>query len=368
MESDIDLTRSTVRENFARQVEDVQLPAGDKRIQDSTLLQKGYIVVRALGRGAFGEVFLVKRTEGRGWVAAVKKIKCRRTVDADRAYEEVRTLQNASHRSVLQLRSSFVDHRNNVVYLVTEYCEQGSLNESLQNGLIPWSVRMEWFEQLLQGLVYLHDRVRVAHRDLKPDNILVTKSNDIKIADFGLAKKLEMISFGTQYHPPTEIENAQQEMTAYMLSHCGTKSFMAPEVFRNHYTKKADIFSLALIFILIAERKWVYSSGRYFYAVMVRHNNTTTTLGHAMYLRSHMRTQDVQLLTDSITFNTATYDEISLIKRMLHPSYHSRLSASDVLTELQRLKRAGESNASGYYAFLIGNPINRLSHLFFGGN
>lgn len=218
------------------------------------MLQKGYIVVRALGRGAFGEVFLVKRTEGRGWVAAVKKIKCRRTVDADRAYEEVRTLQNASHRSVLQLRSSFVDHRNNVVYLVTEYCEQGSLNESLQNGLIPWSVRMEWFEQLLQGLVYLHDRVRVAHRDLKPDNILVTKSNDIKIADFGLAKKLEMISFGTQYHPPTEIENAQQEMTAYMLSHCGTKSFMAPEVFRNHYTKKADIFSLALIFILIAER------------------------------------------------------------------------------------------------------------------
>ena len=169
---------------------------------------------------------------------------------------------------------------------------------------------MKWSKQLLDGLAYLHDSARIVHRDLKPENILVTKSNNAKIADFGIAKQLERVNFGTQYSPPNDTASAQQQMTAYMQTFCGSRSFMAPEVFGAYYTKQADVFALALILILIAERKWVHYGDIYLYAVTVRYNRTTKSLGEAMYLRRRDESdEDVQRrCTDSLTFNTATYD------------------------------------------------------------
>ena len=365
VESVPDITDPAALAKFAKRLEDSQMPASHK--QDRFLLREGYIQVRTLGRGAFGEVFLVKRTEGRGWAAAVKKIQCRSNADANTAHREAHTLQNVRHDSVLHLRSSFVDLQNHAVYLVTEYCENGSLSENLQNGPITWSLRMKWFEQLLEGLVYLHD-ARLVHRDLKPENILVTKSNDVKIADFGLAKKLEMINFAN-YYAPSNTTNALEEMTVYMLTNCGTKPFMAPEVFGNHYTEKADIFSLALIFILIAERKWVRIGANYHYFIEVSYKNEKKPLGYAMYLGSHMRSDTLhRLYTDSLTFTKATYDEISLFKRMLHPNHRARPSASDVLAVVQKLKKDQQTYGSWFYEKSVGNVANRWSHWWSGGN
>ena len=171
-----DLRRSTVPTDFANRLEAAQQSAGSRRMQDRDLLEKGYIAIRPLGRGAFGEVVLAKRTDGSGRVAAIKKIGCRTEDDAVLALEEARTLNNASHEFILQFRNCFVGQDGSAVYLVTEYCSNGSLHDYLhKRGPIPWTLRMNWYQQLLEGLAHLHS-IRLVHRDLKPENVMITSS------------------------------------------------------------------------------------------------------------------------------------------------------------------------------------------------
>ena len=357
----------TALANFAQQIEDAQMPAADRSLQDRYLLQKGYIVVKSLGRGAFGEVFLTKRTEGRGKATAVKRINCPNAAAANKALEEANTLRRVGHSSVLQLKDCFVSP-SHVVYLITEYCEEGNLSHYLNKGALAWDARVEWFIQLLEGLVYLHGN-KIVHRDLKPDNILVTNRRTLKIADFGLAKRLEMISFGG-YRAPDAAASAEEMMTVYMLSQCGTKHFAAPEVFRGRYTKNADVFSLALIFILMTERKWIrlFPYGTYF-VVTVSHNSQRSALGHAMFLDSHLGPDHVhRLYTDRLTFTRATYGEIELFKKMLHPHHRSRPSAQEALSELKTLRRTGREFGSILYEWTLGPVANSWSYWITGGN
>lgn len=359
-----DLESSTTRKNFARRLEEQLSPAGHKRLQDKNLLKKGYIVVRSLGHGAFGSVFLVKRTDGNLWRAAVKIVPCKTSDDATLAQREAHTLQRIVHENVLKYENTFTlptNHSNfqYAFYLVTEYCEQGSLIQYLQSGPVGWSMRMQLMEQIVNGIVYLHGK-GIIHRDLKPENILVTHSNVVKIADFGLAKHFQMVNFGA-YRAPSDPTNAVNEMSIYMQSCCGTKAFMAPEVFQGHYKTKADIFSLGLIFLVIAERKWFYCGpqGSWAYGIMVQHNGQPQTLGMAMFLNAHLKSEEVICcFLKTLMFTTATYSEIELINQMLHPDFHKRLSAKQVQDNIQRIQKASLSNASWLYV-----PLGYLSNL-----
>lgn len=171
MEDVPDLERSTVRAKFAGQLEAAYRPAGSRAIQDMNLLSQGYIAIERLGRGAFGEVILVKRTDGSGKYVAIKKIVCTTERDAETAQREALTLKSAKHACILELLHCFIISDSNsqhcAAYLVTEYCENGSLmNHLYTQGPISWKVRMQWFEQLLHGLAYLHSN-NIVHRDLK---------------------------------------------------------------------------------------------------------------------------------------------------------------------------------------------------------
>ena len=364
MEDVPNLQSSTTRENFARRLEGQLSPAGDRRLQDENLLKKGYIVVRSLGHGAFGNVLLVKRTDGNLWRAAVKIVFCNTVDDATLAQREAHTLQRIVHKNVLKYKSTFtlpISHSNFkcAFYLLTEYCDQGSLSQYLQSGPVGWSMRMQLMKQIINGIVYLHDK-GIIHRDLKPENILVTHSNIVKIADFGLAKHFEMVNFGA-YRAPSDPTHAMNQMSIYMQSCCGTKTFMAPEVFQGHYRKNADIFSLGLIFLVIAERKWFYygPQGSWDYGVIVQNNGQPQTLGMAMYMNAHLKPEEViHLFLKTLIFTTATYSEIELINRMLHPDFRTRLSAKQVQDNIQRIQRAGLSTASKLYV-----PLGYVSNL-----
>ena len=362
MEDVPDLTISHVRQNYAKELQAVQYPAASSPLQqDRNLLDKGYIVCKRLGSGSFGHVLLVKRTDGRGRVAAIKKIVCKTSEDVANAQREAHTLHNVNHSRILRIENSFTSGK--VFYLVTEYCEQGSLTQYLRKAWpIERNMRLQWFEQLLEGLAYLHHE-DIVHRDLKPENILVTSSNQLKIADFGLSKKLEMVNFA-KYTAPSALENPFEKMTVYMGTNCGTRLFMAPEVYQRHYTRKADVFSLGLIFIIIAERKRVGSFGsQWCYGVVVQHNNEQQPLGYAMFLDQQSPDRVHQLYTNNIMFTTATYPEIDLIKQMLYPDHRHRPSADDEKASLQKVKRKNQSFWSVLYTPLgyFSNSI-RLSH------
>ena len=358
MEDVPDLRRTSVRVRFANRIEAVQRPAGGREVQDRNLLRKGYIGIQRLGRGAFGEVTLVKKTGGSGKVVAVKKISCSSEDDAITAMGEANTLQRATHRYVLKFLDCFIGENNRVIYLVTEFCENGSLHDQLQRGPVGWNLRVRWFQQLLEGLVHLHS-LNIVHRDLKPENVMLTSSHTIKIADFGLATMLERVNF-SGYTPEQYNPGRMQE---YMATFCGTKLYMAPEVYQQHYTNKADVFSLGLIFLIIAERKWVrYGMGaQWCYGIMALRHTQPHALASAMNFDLHLGSHYVQQkYVETLMFVTATAAEIVLIKDMLHPDRSRRISANDALTRIRQIEHRGQSFDSWLYS-PIGQAANALS-------
>lgn len=79
----------------------------------------------------------------------------------------------------------------------------------------------------MSALQYLHSE-GIIHRDLKPDNILITNNNDVKIADFGLSKIMDTVM-------PEEYDNYFFGNKEYAQTACGTKNYMAPEVWNKQY-------------------------------------------------------------------------------------------------------------------------------------
>lgn len=78
-----------------------------------------------------------------------------------------------------------------------EYCNGGSLTNFLEeNGYLFEYQAQFWFKQIVNGLAVLHSH-QIMHRDMKPDNILLSDTNDfkamLKIVDFGLSKKVELL-------------------------------------------------------------------------------------------------------------------------------------------------------------------------------
>ena len=83
-----------------------------------------------------------------------------------------------------------VEEKKNI-YIVLEYIENGSLKDTLEKfGYFPEGLVSKYSYQVLQGLNYLHDK-NVLHRDIKGANILITKDGVCKLADFGVAMKIE---------------------------------------------------------------------------------------------------------------------------------------------------------------------------------
>ena len=215
---------------------------------------KTFSINKTLGKGAFGQVYKVKDAQSREF--ALKCIKCTLKFHFKRALSEIRTLKRLSHPNVLKIHLADVKSGSRIgtwVYILTEFYEGGNLKQRLARPSNR-STEYKWITQLADALTYLHTRnPAIAHRDLKPDNVLLTSNDDIKLADFGLAREYVSMRLG----PPREGQSLIEEYTTYMTSPVGTPSFMAPEVFAGHYTLKADVFSLGLIFYTILERRYI---------------------------------------------------------------------------------------------------------------
>ena len=151
--------------------------------------------------------------------------------------------------------------------LFTGYCPGGNLNDRLAR---PSSDEMnvKWISQTAAAPAHLHSR-EVVHRNLKADNVLLTTTEDVKLADFMLVREYTELRV-----KPTHI---RQDESSWITSYAqyslnsGTDPihWMAPEFFTGHYTENADVFSLGLLFFAIPERDFIVVDGKTIYGTFV---------------------------------------------------------------------------------------------------
>ena len=135
--------------------------------------------------------------------------------------------------------------------------------------------------QIAAGTAYLHSSM-VVHRDLKPENVLLTDNEDIKLADFGLAR--EYIALKQNRRQRDYGSWMTTFVKFYMETFCGTPHWMAPEVFRGHYTAKANVFSPGVLFYAILERDFIrdFDGKKYYGAFKSIPGGGKVGLGYAM--------------------------------------------------------------------------------------
>ena len=188
-----------------------------------------------IGRGTFGEV---RKGYWRKEIVAVKFLKDD-MVNNDESIatfvEECNMLKNLRHPNILLFMGACIEPP--ILFVMTEFCDNGNLFELLhQRRSIPinWEERKRIKLEIAIGMNYLHSfNPPILHRDLKSMNVLLDKNNQVKIADFGSTKFLEV----------------------HMTKHKGTFQWMAPEVIKEStYTEKADIFSFGVVMAEIATR------------------------------------------------------------------------------------------------------------------
>ena len=210
---------------------------GNKNINVGSQLSD-FTMVKELGKGNFGSVFLVtsKLTKK---VYALKEIKREMYNDEQRleVEKEIRLLKDLNHPHVIKYFTSFIENGN--FYIIIEYINGGSL-ENLYNQvksegkLIREKMIWDFLIQTLSGLVYLHENKKIIHRDIKPDNLLLDKENGLKISDFGIS---------------AVYKNDVDDLIKCHQSRVGPIAFMAQEIAEGkEYDFKSDIYMLGLTF------------------------------------------------------------------------------------------------------------------------
>ncbi|XP_006653141.2 L-type lectin-domain containing receptor kinase IX.1-like [Oryza brachyantha] len=206
---------------------------------------------RLIGAGAFGEVYKGFFKE-LGREVAVKKIspESRSEAGSKDLFAEVKTISRAKHKNLVELvgwcmnrRWSIVDfmcwcshnaQKNSIVFLVYEFVDNGNLRVHLheKETVLPWTMRYKIVKDICSALVYLHHERHpfVLHRNIKPNNVLLDKEFNAKLADFGLSR--------------TTTDSA------------GKASYLDPECRRTgKFKRSSDVYSLGLLLLEITCKK-----------------------------------------------------------------------------------------------------------------
>lgn len=189
-----------------------------------------YRIIRKIGSGGFGNVYLAEHTILEERLVAIKQMHTHLASKEERTnfLEEARLLEKLQHPCIMHFLD--VGIHEGFPYMVAEYAPQGSLRDRLRKQA-PRPLSLEdtlvILSQVGEGLEFAHKQ-HIIHRDLKPENILFNARGDALLADFGVATTLSTASF--KY-----------------VTVVGTPTYMAPEQFQNAVSKESDQYSLGCI-------------------------------------------------------------------------------------------------------------------------
>jgi serine/threonine-protein kinase len=216
------------------------LPALD-RLPDAAQWAPGSIVgpyrlVREIGRGGMGAVWLAERADGllkRSVALKLPIVAVARDVLAERFARERDILASLTHPNIARLYDAGFAS-DGQPYLALEYVDGEPLTHYCDRLRLPLRARIRLFLQVLAGVQHAHANLAL-HRDLKPSNILVTAQGDIKLLDFGIAK---LMAEG----------RAQETALTQVAGRALTPDYAAPEQITGAaLTTAADVYALGVV-------------------------------------------------------------------------------------------------------------------------
>jgi len=238
-----------------------------------------YEIVKELGNGTDTHIFLVtKNSSDNKNYYVIKQINLEGL-----SSEEKKTFKNEAN-ILSKIKSEYVVkfiedfEENNCYNIVMEYCEGGDLQKFLEERKkIPLNDNFIWklFIQIVIGLGEIHN-MNILHRDLKTPNIFLTKNNDIRIGDLGIAKQL----------------NSGNDFTKTQV---GTLLYMAPEIINEKpYNNKVDIWALGCIIHELCTLNFCFESNSVIGLVRIIQKNQRKKINKEIY------GEELQNLIDSL--------------------------------------------------------------------
>jgi serum/glucocorticoid-regulated kinase 2 len=196
---------------------------------EETVKLSDFEIIKLLGEGTFGKVYLVEKNNS-GDLFALKTLKKDKLLVDEKILEctilEKKILQQANHPFLIG--TDYVFQTESMVYFVMKYIKAGELYTHLRNvGTFDEKEAKFYIMTIALGLGYLHKK-KIVYRDLKTKNILMGEDGYIFLADFGLAKFIKH----------------EEKVTSI----CGTPYMMAPEIIeQNNYGYAVDWYALGVL-------------------------------------------------------------------------------------------------------------------------
>ena len=287
-------------------------------------------LIETIGRGAFGTVHKGLDKDDR--VVAVKKVPTMTKEDRRKASGETMKFyclreklgqnkqnENGSHENIIQIYD--VKYFREAMWIMMEFCDLGDLNRFFrthEHMLRNKKTRVKLMLQIAKGIAFLHFR-GVAHRDIKPDNIMVKSTQSgfavIKLGDFGLVKILDA--------------DAQ---TSAMTSNVGTRQFKAPEFWRDpiRYHRSTDIYAEGLTFTAMLQNTNPQRSLVPKAEGSLEQSEKNLEIGRAAHLRQLKKQADFNVVEDIPADTEMSRNVKRLIRKMTHVSPKIRPTACQV--------------------------------------
>ncbi len=212
---------------------------------------QNYKIISLLGEGGMANVYLAQH-QSLGNNVAIKLLKEEYVQHPNirkRFLAEARSLAQMSHPNIIKV-TDLID-AGDIVAFVMEYIEGQTLEEFLyKKGELTRTEIESFFNQMILAVEYVHSQGLI-HRDIKPSNFMVTKSGQIKLLDFGIAKNTN--------------EGAVDYTKTGLMQQMGTPLYMSPEQVKNtaEVTKQTDVYSLGVVLWQMVMNKKPYDSGEF---------------------------------------------------------------------------------------------------------
>lgn len=211
----------------------------------AVLAKNGYLVRKTLGNGSYSKVKLAISLNKCKSLVAVKIVdrnKAPRDFQTKFLPRELDIWPGLRHPNIINVHDAFDDGRR--VYMILEYAENGDVLKYIQKvGALSENLARGWTWQLCDAVKYLHE-LNITHRDLKLENLLLDKSYNLKICDFGFVKG-----------------ECVKDMSR---TYCGSKSYAAPEILMGqpYDPKKADMWAIGVILYIFVTGKMPFDESR----------------------------------------------------------------------------------------------------------
>jgi serine/threonine protein kinase len=183
-----------------------------------------YEILRSLGSGGFGSVYLAKDT----WldIKVAIKVPHKQSAELYKLLKEPRLQAALNHPNIVRMLAA--EKEKSVFFMVMEYVKGPTLEKVLEKEKILDSEQaLDYAKQIAYGIDHAHKN-KIIHRDLRPSNIIVSEDGTAKITDFGTSAWLNS--------------------TPYASTRIGSPPYMAPEQFLGKASYSSDIYSIGCIF------------------------------------------------------------------------------------------------------------------------